>query len=94
MILIHWIRSLFHRWIRNSLRVIQKAEGGKRTFYFSFFYEKKRELSKEVETESKGTIFQKRDHTEIEEHSMHRNRGVLPSFNAGMAAQESSTVCI
>ena len=37
------------------------------------FYEKKRELSKEVETESKGTIFQKRDHTEIEENLMHRN---------------------
>ena len=50
--------------------------------------EKKRELSK-------GTIFQKRDHTEIEEHLMHRNRGVLPSFIAGTAAQKSrSTAAI
>ena len=34
----------FHLSIRNSLRVIQKAEGGKRTFHFSFSGEEKEEL--------------------------------------------------
>ena len=77
-----WI--FFHRWIRDPLRVKQKAEGGKKTFTFHFHEKEERAEEKEVEL----------GHDFIEE-KVHRNRGVLPSFIAGTAGQKSrSTVCI
>ena len=74
MNLIHWIGSFSTVGLETHLGLNKKAEGGKKTFTFSFFHEKE-ERAKEKEVELGHW------HNFLEE-ILHRNRGVWTAFNA------------